>query len=143
MVALFALILFSWVGLFLSVRGWVSISGTGGIKKGDLGFYIVAFGYDTAKAMPVVELSDVFQWKAPYNHSGFASGMLILMFRIAVLAPIIAFYGVYWRHVRERREVSPRARQEATTVADETVSPDDSRGRMPGSGRRLKPPNSS
>jgi hypothetical protein len=107
MVALYALILFSWVGLFLSVHGWVSISGTDGIKKGSLGFYIVAFGYEAAKAIPIVDLSDVFQWKAPYNHSGFTSGILILMFRIAVLAPIIAFYGVYWRHVRERRKERP------------------------------------
>lgn len=51
-VALYAPVLFSGVALFLSIRGWVSITGTDGIKKGDPGFYIAAFGYETAKAIP-------------------------------------------------------------------------------------------
>ena len=103
-IALYALILFSWIGLFLSAHNWVSISGADGIKKGDLGFYIAAFGYEMAKAIPVIDVSDTFKWEAPYNHSGFTAGMLILMYRIAVLAPLIGFYGAYWSHIRERRK---------------------------------------
>ena len=104
MVALYALVLFSWIGSFLSARDWVSISGANGIKHGDLGFYIAAFGYEAAKAIPIADLSDTFQWKAPYNHSGLAAGMLVLTFHIVVLAPIIGFYGAYWRHIRESRK---------------------------------------
>jgi hypothetical protein len=118
-IALYALVLFSWIGLFLSAHNWISISGADGIKKGDLGFYIAAFGYEAAKAIPVIDVSDTFQWKAPYNHSGFMAGMLILMFHIAVLAPIIGFYGAYWNHIRERR----KAHSMQETMLTDTPAP--------------------
>jgi hypothetical protein len=118
-VALYSLVLFSWVASVLSAHGWVSIFGTDGIRKEGLGFYLAAFGYEMAKAIPVIDLSDTFQWKPPYSHSGFMAGILLLMFRIAVLAPIIGFYGAYWRHIRERRKA--RSVQEA--VITDTPAP--------------------
>jgi MFS family permease len=110
-IGLYALVLFSWIGLFLSVHNWISISGADGSQREDLGFYLSAFGYETAKAIPVIDVSDTFQWKAPYSHSGIPAGMLILVFRIAVLTPVVGFYGAYWNHVRERRKA--RSRHEA------------------------------
>ena len=114
-IAFYALILFSWIGLFLSVHNWVAIAGADGTKRGDLGFYVAAFGYETAKAIPVIDVGDTFQWKAPYSHSGIPAGMLILVFRIAVLTPVVGFYGAYWNHVRERRRA--RSRHEAMLAA--------------------------
>jgi hypothetical protein len=114
-IALYALILFSWIGLFLSVHNWDAIAGADGTRRGDLGFYVAAFGYETAKAIPVIDVGDTFQWKAPYSHSGIPAGMLILVFRIAVLTPVVGFYGAYWNHLRERRHA--RSRHEAMVTA--------------------------
>jgi hypothetical protein len=130
-VALYALVLFSWVGSVLSAHGWVSISGTNGIRNGGLGFYMAAFGYEMAKAIPVIDLSDTFQWKAPYNHSGIMAGMLILLFRVAVLTPIIGFYGAYWRHVRERRKARSVKEAAMTGTPVPSISSDPRRS-LPG-----------
>ena len=116
-VALCAVILFSWMSLVLSVRGWASISGTDGSKTGGIGFYIVAFGYETAKAVPVIDLTDAFGWHPPYNHFGFMAGILIVLFRITVLSPIIGFYGAYWSHMRKRRQ-SGSKQEEAIVNAE-------------------------
>lgn len=132
-IALYALVLFSWIGSFLSARNWVSMSGASGIRRGDLGFYLVAFGYEAAKAIPVIDVSDTFQWKAPYSHSGLGAGVLILMFRIAVLTPVIGFYGAYWSHVRERRKAraTPEAMLTDTPTLPISVERDADRSRQP------------
>ncbi|MGN6793425.1 MAG: hypothetical protein ACTHJW_13665, partial [Streptosporangiaceae bacterium] len=119
-IVLYALVLFAWIGSFLSVHNWVSISGTDGTRREDLGFYIAAFGYEAAKAIPVIDVGDTFQWKAPYSHSGIPAGMLILMFRVAVLTPVVGFYGAYWSHVRESRKARPVP---ATTLMEAAPAP--------------------
>ena len=111
-VALYAVVLFSWTTLFLDVHGWITISVTRGAGTRDLGFYVAAFGYETAKAIPVIDLTDAFQWKAPYSHSGFTVGVLLIVFRITVLAPIIGFYGAYWTYMRKRRQAGSTQEEE-------------------------------
>jgi hypothetical protein len=105
-VASYALILFAWTGLFLSMHGWVSISAPNGIKRSDFLFYLFAFAYEAAKAIPFLDISDAFHWVAPYDHSGPSAGIFIVLFRAAVLTPIIGYYGAYWNYLQSRRRKS-------------------------------------
>jgi hypothetical protein len=70
------------------------------------------------KSIPLLEIPDTFDWKPPVTYSGVISGLLLLTYRLLVLAPAIGLgLGVLQHWLGRNRDTS------SAPIAEEPVTP--------------------
>ena len=70
-----------------------------GGSDGSLSFEEVARFYiwHFTNAVPVLDVNETLRWKAPLDYSSARVGTLVLLFKIAVIVPLIGAFVYYWR----------------------------------------------
>jgi hypothetical protein len=70
-----------------------------GASNGSLSFEEVARFYiwHFTNAVPVLDVNETLRWKAPLDYSSARVGTLVLLFKVAVIVPLIGAFVYYWR----------------------------------------------
>jgi hypothetical protein len=85
----------------LVARGYIAVDGD---PRRAVDFYMWHF----LDAIPVLKINETLLWNAPLTYHQSRVGLLLLIFKIAVIAPVIAAFAGYWAYVEtsDRSSVS-------------------------------------
>ena len=67
-----------------------------------LNFYVWHF----LEAVPLLKVNDTLQWKAPMTYQAGWIGGILLLFKIAVILPVITAFAWYWKRASEKDKQS-------------------------------------
>lgn len=63
------------------------------------------------EAVPLLRVNDTIGWKPPMKHEGHLVGWILLLFKLAVIIPIIACFASYWRNFGVSKSAAVTGRQ--------------------------------
>jgi hypothetical protein len=97
-------VLFVWTtSLFAAVtfvferHNLVDISQAGGGRLASFEKIADLYSWQFAKAIPLLDVNKTLRWSPPLLYHGSATGVLILLYKIAVIVPVIGTFVLYWR----------------------------------------------
>lgn len=105
-VAFVAIILFATLAFILSDRDVISFgtrgeSATIAEPADALDFFV----WHLLDSIPAFDVTGTLRWKEPLGYTDAGVGFLLLVFKIVVIAPIIAAFLGFWRYSREPADV--------------------------------------
>ena len=93
-----AVMFFSSVTYVLVARGVLKLNAASGsdVTQGAIAdFYFWHF----LKAVPLLEVTETLNWKVPLTYESGWTGLVLLLFKLAVIVPVIAAFAWYWKQV--------------------------------------------
>jgi hypothetical protein len=66
-------------------------------------------------AVPLLRVTDTIGWQKPMNYEGHLVGWILLLFKLAVIIPVIASFTSYWRNFGASHNTLATAHQSAHT----------------------------
>jgi hypothetical protein len=101
-VAQVAILLFGTVAFLLSEWRAIefSIEPSGPGKTADF------FAWHLLDSIPGASITKTLRWKEPLGYTGADVGVLLLLFKLVVIAPVIAAFVAFWRYTRPEPKVA-------------------------------------
>lgn len=54
------------------------------------------------KSIPLLDVNETLRWEAPFDYETPAIGWILLLFKAAVIVPVVSAFRGYWKHRKER-----------------------------------------
>jgi hypothetical protein len=103
-VLLIAAAFFGGLTTVLVSRGYISIDGN---PQRAIDFYMWHF----LDAVPVFKINETLLWDRPFTYRDSNVGLLLLIFKVTVIAPVIAAFTGYWAYAQRTGRSTPAARE--------------------------------
>lgn len=103
-----AIVLFSTVMRLLQGHGWVEVTTTAGGSPATVTDLHEVFLWHFSDAIPLLDVNETIRWSAPVSYNDSAVGWLLLLFKLAMIIPLIATFRSYWKYRVRDREAIPQ-----------------------------------
>lgn len=111
-IAVIAMMFFSSITFVLIQAGAVELlpsSEAGVTYDSIMAFYFWHF----LEAIPLLNVNETLQWKEPLTYQGAAVGSVLLLFKLAVIIPVIAAFTWYWKQLTDSKPAPVETRSDA------------------------------
>jgi hypothetical protein len=97
-----AIILFATLAFVLAERGAIEFgSAQAVVNLAEPVDALDFFAWHALDSIPALEINGTLRWDEPLGYKDAGVGLLLLIFKVAVMAPIVAAFVSFWRYRRE------------------------------------------
>ena len=86
---------FASVTLFAADKDLISLT-AGGFDQPSFEEIAQLYIWQFCKSVPLLDINETLRWKPPFVYTGTDTGTLVLLYKIAVIVPVIGTFLAFW-----------------------------------------------